>query len=63
VGILVELVTANNLAEVLMIQEPLREKRRARTRPDRAADLPSHELPLAHAGAAPFDGLRRVDTT
>ncbi len=62
-GRLMGLVTADNLAEVLMIQEALREKRRTPPRPDRAGDLPLHELPLRHTGATSFDGLHQADTT
>ncbi len=62
-GRLLGLVTADNLAEVLMIQEALREKRRTRPRPDRADDLPLHEPPLRHTGATYFDGLHQADTS
>ena len=62
-GRLMGLVTADNLAEVLMIQEALREERRTHPRPDRAGDLPLHELPLRHTGATSFDGLHQADTT
>ena len=62
-GRLMGLVTADNLAEVLMIQEALREKRPTHPRPDRAGDLPLHELPLRHTGATSFDGLHQADTT
>jgi CBS domain-containing protein len=62
-GRLLGLLTADNLAEVLMIQEALREKRPTHPRPDRAGDLPLHELPLRHTGATSFDGLHQADTT
>ena len=61
-GRLVGLVTTDNLAEVLMIQEALREQRRTRTRPNRAGDASLRELPLGNAGATPLDGLQRADT-
>ena len=62
-GRLVGLVTADNLAEVLMIQEAQREKGRTRTRPERAGDQPLQELPLGHVGATSLDGLHRDDRT
>jgi CBS domain-containing protein len=62
-GRLVGLVTTDNLAEVLMIQEALRDNRRTRTRPDREGGLPVQELPLGPAGATSRDGLHRADTT
>ena len=61
-GRLLGLVTADNLAEVLMIQEALREARRSRHRPDRADGRDRNGPPTRRAEASSSDGLPGAKT-
>lgn len=60
-GRLVGLVTADNLAEVLMIQQALREVNRPHRGPDQADGRDRKGLPLTRTNASSF-GLSRADT-
>jgi CBS-domain-containing membrane protein len=54
-GRLVGLVTADNLAEVLMIQQASHEARRSRRRPDWGHDRDGNGHPRKHAGVPSSD--------